>query len=170
MPPRSDERYDSQRITGLEREVGRLWRAMRTPRRARIGDSDDVQAFGAADGFAHVFDRDTGLWKPVIPPPMVTFYWNTPAVEAGKSFGIPADCKLFLWSLTLDTAGSSTTTVQLRKKTATTITTDSLVSSDTYEQEALGYALAQGDRIFPEITAVGTGALGLTVSVWAKAL
>lgn len=147
----------------------RLWRAFRAPRRGRIGDADDVQSHGAADGFAHLFDRDTGLWKAVIPPASWKWHWRTPVVEEGDEDDVAADCKLFLWSVRLKTTGSSTTTCELHSVADGLIDTLTLGSGVKRNATTLGYALSAGDGLFTEITGAGTGAAGLLSSAWAKA-
>lgn len=135
-----------------------------------LRDHIDGEMWSASDGHASLYDSDTGLWKNVIPPPMITF--NMPGALAlleSDVFWVPADCKIFLWSVGLKTTGSSTSTIDLVKHPSTVIDSLSLGSGDSYENAAIGYALSAGDGLFVETTALGTGAEGAVVSVWAKA-
>lgn len=159
------------RVERIEADLAELHRK-RPRRNPNLRDMQDVNGWGAADGHALVYDTEFGRYKPVIQPPMVTFNMNGAlTVSRFDDWVVPAACKLFLVKARITTTGSSTSTAVLKKGASTTIATYSFTSGNhaptTYP--ALSTTLAEDDVLWVDVTAAGTSAAGLTLSVWAMA-
>lgn len=104
------------------------------------------------------------------PTPVVPFYTfhygnkdTAVAVAESGSYRLRRSGPLGIWFITLETAGSSTTTVVV-KRNGSTVGTENLVSTDDYEELDLSAVNGEiGDKISVAITAAGTGAEGLVV-------
>lgn len=158
-------------------QIERLWAAVdelnrKRPRRPpNFGDLQNVKSYGALNGYQPFYDQATGIYKMSVPPPMVTFNQNGAIAVAGSDhFPIPAPCKLFLVRALLKVAGSSTTTTIL-KKNATTVATFTFTSGNTTPTTTpeVATTCVDGDYLWEDTTAAGTGAEGLVVAVWAMA-
>lgn len=159
-------------------EIERLWAAVREMNRKRdrrppnVRDLQDVNGWGAATGYALVYDQTTGRYKPLIAPP--TLRWNqhgAVTVESSDYDPMGGSGRLVKVKGRLTTAGSSTTTA-LIKEGATTVATLTWVSgatTATVTPSVVNHAYEENDYFWLDITAAGTSADGLVVVGWATA-
>ena len=93
---------------------------------------------------------------------------GTLSVSASDHLPIPTACRLVLVRGRLKTTGTSTTTAILKKNASTTLATFSFTSGNatptTTPQVAV--ALVDGDYLWVDVTAAGTGAGGLVIALW----
>lgn len=161
---------DRLRIAQLERDMREVRQGQLANRDHHLRDHVDAETWFAADGRAMVYDAETGSWKPVVPAASWKWYWQTLVVGEGDEDDVGDDCKLFKWSIRLKATGSSTTTVELHSFADGLIDTLTLGSGVKRNAALVGYELAEGDGLFPDLTGMGAGASGLLVSAWAKAV
>lgn len=158
-------------------EIERLWAAVREMNRKRdrrppnVRDLQDVNGWGAATGYALMYDQTTGRYKPVIAPPTLRFNKNgalTVSSSDHDPMGGPG--KLIKVKARLKTSGSSTTTAVL-KEGATTVATFSFTSGNVLPTTTptVAYSYDEDDYFWLDVTAAGTGAAGLVVEGWATA-
>lgn len=144
----------------------------------RIGHADDVDTtLRPLDGHALMYDQLTGLWKPVLSPPIVTFnLTGSLTVSSSDEMPMGSAGRVIQTAPHLKTAGSSTTTALLKHTTAngattTTLATYSFSSSSKTPSSypSISFVFAQYDWLWVDVTAAGTGAAGLVLPVWATA-
>lgn len=85
------------------------------------------------------------------------------AVSESSSYTLRRSGPLGVWVATLEAAGSSSTTVDVKLE-GVVLDTVTLASTDTYEElDLTGEWGSAGERLRVEVTAAGTGAEGLVV-------
>lgn len=159
----------------LEREradsrLRRLEQSKAPPGPRRLAAQDDA-SIGTISHRQHLaWDAPTGLITNVNPDP-VSFVWSTLIVQIGPNAWQSHDGggNIIGIALLLTTVGTSTTTAQLRKNGSVIGISASLASASTSTGPILFAAsVAFGgpmtDYLQAELTAIGTGAAGLTVS------
>lgn len=141
----------------------------RTPSGFRLDQADDVSSTPPTSRQHYVYDTTTGLLVPV-PPDPVSFVWSTLVVQVSPGWqSNDSGGNITGIALLLTTAGTSTTTAQLRKNGSVIGSTGSLTTGqNTMTPVIFTTPVAFGgpftDYLQAEITAIGTGAAGLTVS------
>lgn len=148
------------------------------PPAQRMGDADDVDPIARpSDGHALMYDQLTGLWKPVLAPPLVTFHqFGAVEVRSSGLFQCGSAGRVVQANGNLKVDGSSTTTALLKHTTAngattTTLGTFTFTSGNTQPTSVptISFVFAADDFLWLDVTAAGSGAEDLVINVWASA-
>lgn len=97
--------------------------------------------------------------------PIVFQRYGGVAVTTSHKMPVRASRRLTFCSIQLDTAGSSTTTVQILKNGVVQGSAMSLGSGVTQKFVAISIQCSRGDYIQVQVTAAGTGADGLVIEL-----
>lgn len=163
-----DTKWRLERIEAELREI----RRSRPRRPPNLRDLQDIDGWGAADGYAALYDTSIGRYKVALAPPTLRFNQHgAVTVESSDHDPMGGAGKLILVKGRLAVAGSSTTTALL-KEGATTVATLSFTSGNvtpTITPTTVSHAYEADDYWWLDITAAGTGAEGLVVAGWATA-
>lgn len=162
-----DIKYKIERLEAAVRELNRK----RDRRPPNVRELQDVNGWGALNGYQLFYDAAIGKFKAAVPPPMVTFHLDGAlSVRSSGEFPIPAPCTLFLTAGRLTTVGGSTSTALLKHNTTTIGTFDFTSGNNgpTTTPTILVPCVA-GDYLWVDVTAAGSSAEDLVIPVWAMA-